>query len=121
MKIRKTERRQSERSLPSSMTGDIRAVRMFAPVVVFLFLCNIEPMIATVLWNYKKIVYRELYIGLGLASVLNSSVNLPIYYLKGESLREEIRGTLKEIMDRFPQCSFCWRKKREVEITVSKF
>lgn len=79
--------------LNANQKSDIRAVRMFLPVVIVLFVCNIAPIVL----NYyllKGIYYRELAMGVGLSYVLNSAVNLPIYYLGGANFRKETKTIL---------------------------
>lgn len=72
---------------------EIRAAKMFLPVVAILFLCNVEPII-----HYIFVVcgnlYREMCMGMLLCFTFNSAANLPIYYLKGSSFRRETRALL---------------------------
>lgn len=64
---------------------------MFLPVVIVLFLCNIEPIVNYFcIFNYF-IVYKELYMGMLLSFSANSAVNLPIYYFGGSSFKKETK------------------------------
>lgn len=72
---------------------DIRAAQMFLPVVIILFLCNIIPIIHYY-FVYNKVVYKELLLGIFFSYVVNSAVNLPIYYSRGSSFRKETRLVL---------------------------
>ncbi len=61
---------------------------MFFPVVIVIFLCNILS-IFYYWFAFNRIVYRELRLGSTLSYVINSAVNLPIYYFGGSSFRKE--------------------------------
>lgn len=88
---------------------EIRAVKMFFPVVIVLFLCNIEPIV-----HYAFIVsgvaYRELDMGMRLSFAFNSAVNLPIYYYRGTGFRHETKAALVEM---FPVLGN-WLKKSAI-------
>lgn len=96
--MRQFEKRRKELNIKHRK--DIRAAKMFLPVVVVLFICNIPPIVhyCCIFVGY---VYRELYLGMLLAFTVNSAVNLPIYYLKGSSFRKEAKALLS------PCCPSC--------------
>lgn len=72
---------------------EMRAVRLFYPVVVVLFVCNIIP-IVHITFIFNGIIYRELHIGMFTSFALNSAANMPIYYCKGSSFRQETKAML---------------------------
>lgn len=73
---------------------DIRAAKMFVPVVIVLFLCNIVPYVHYYLIIVEHYIYREGFLGVCLSIAINSAVNLPIYYFKGSGFRKELKGLL---------------------------
>ncbi|CAL8103653.1 unnamed protein product [Orchesella dallaii] len=89
--IRKFSRRR--KSLNMKQRKDIRAANMFVPVVIVLFLCNIEP-IVHYYYIYCGVVYREHFLGILISMAINSAANLPIYYFRGSSFRKECRTLL---------------------------
>ncbi len=78
--------RQKRRN--SKNLGEIQAAKMFLPVVIVLFLCNIAPFLYY-FFILKGIIYRELGIGCALSYVVNSAANLPIYYFGGTNFKQE--------------------------------
>ncbi|ODM99855.1 FMRFamide receptor [Orchesella cincta] len=89
--IKKFSRRRKE--LKMKHRKDIRAAKMFVPVVIVLFLCNIEPIIHYY-HIYSGIIYREHFFGILVSMAINSAANLPIYYFRGSSFRKECRALL---------------------------
>src|ERR1700748_3212439 len=103
---------------------DIRAARMFVPVVVLLTLCNVEPIAMNILIRLTDVFYRELIMGWFLSIALNSTANLLIYYVKGSSsFRSKIRGNLPRWMrtcfDKLPSRKFSdvSASSEEIEMT----
>jgi len=90
VQIRKFSKRRKELNMKTRK--DIRAIKMFVPVVFVLFLCNIEPYVHYYYIRIGGFVYREHFIGVLLSIAVNSAVNLPIYYFKGGSFRKEVRS-----------------------------
>ncbi|ODN02209.1 FMRFamide receptor [Orchesella cincta] len=82
------------KELSRKQMKDIRAARMFVPVVIVLFLCNIEPMTHYLTLHITGMYYRELVLLLNLSITVNASANLPIYYARGSSFRLEIQSAL---------------------------
>lgn len=76
---------------------EIRAVKMFFPVVVVLFLCNIIPYIHYGLIR-SGVIYRELQMSMYASFALNSAANLPIYYYKGPGFKNETRAVLMQML-----------------------
>lgn len=74
---------------------------MFVPVVVVLFLCNLTPVSLFVVLVIQGKFYREMFLGMYLSTAFNSAVNLPIYYARGSSFREEIRNALPDMCKRW--------------------
>lgn len=82
---------------------DIKPDKMFAPVVICLFLCNIEPY-QYVHYYYlavKHLIYREQYLAMLLNVAVNSSVNLPTYYFKGSNFGKEVKSLFSNFLS-FP-------------------
>lgn len=92
---------------------DIRAAKMFVPVVFVLFLCNIEPYVHYYYIVAEAYVYREHFLGVFLSIAVNSAVNLPIYYFKGSSFRKELRGL-------FATCLCCMFINKKATVVKEK-
>ncbi|CAL8109541.1 unnamed protein product [Orchesella dallaii] len=86
------------KELSRKQMKDIRAARMFVPVVIVLFLCNIEPMSHYLTLHITGMYYRELVLFLNLSITVNASANLPIYYARGHSFRQEIQSALPSFL-----------------------
>lgn len=92
MEIRKFAERRREMNVRQEK--EIRAVKMFVPVVVVLFVCNIEPFVYHYFIVKDQIAYRDMGVGIFLSVAVNSSVNMPIYYWKWSSFRKEVKEIL---------------------------
>lgn len=77
---------------------DIRAVKMFLPIVIAYFVTNIEPMVNVFIIVVYRTTYRELYMLMFLAVAGNSVVNLPIYYLRNMSFKTGAKLEIAEWM-----------------------
>lgn len=89
LEVRKFARKRREMNMKQER--EIRAARMFVPIVGVLFLCNIEPFMYQYFIVKDKVAYRDMAIGIFLSVAVNSSVNMPIYYLKGSNFRNEVK------------------------------
>ncbi|CAL8103641.1 unnamed protein product [Orchesella dallaii] len=92
--VRRIAKKRNEMQLSRNQKKDIRAVKMFLPVVIVLFLCNVEFVITYIIILQYKIVYRELFTLLLLFVAINSSANLPIYYFREAQFKAETRVLL---------------------------
>ncbi|CAL8103638.1 unnamed protein product [Orchesella dallaii] len=92
--VRRIAKKRNEMNLSRNQKKDIRAVKMFLPVVVVLFLCNVEFVITYIIILHHRIVYRELLTLLFLFVAINSSANLPIYYFREAQFKAETRVLL---------------------------
>ncbi|CAL8103656.1 unnamed protein product [Orchesella dallaii] len=107
IQIRKFSRRRKTMNMKEKK--DIRALKMFIPVVFVLFLCNIEPYVHYYYIRIGGYVYREHFVGVLLSIAVNSAVNLPIYYFKGSSFRNEVRG----LFSTFICFALCKRRRKD--------
>ncbi|CAL8103659.1 unnamed protein product [Orchesella dallaii] len=89
-----------KRELQVTRRKDIRAVQVFIPVIVFHFLCTIVPISHYLIMKLCKVIYREQNLAMLLSLTVNSSVNLPIYYLRASTFRKEARAILFSIIHR---------------------
>lgn len=105
IEIRKFAQKRKEMNVRQER--EIRAVKMFVPVVAVLFLCNIEPYVYYYFVVNDGIAYRDMFLGVFLSVAVNSSVNMPIYYLKGSSFRKEVREILSK--SRIFVCLMRWK------------
>ncbi|ODN02205.1 FMRFamide receptor [Orchesella cincta] len=85
---------KNRQGLSKTQRRDIRAARMFVPVVIVLFICNIVPMSGYVVMHFGRVIHREVIFLLTFATVVNAAANLPIYYARGPSFRQEIKAEL---------------------------
>ncbi|ODN02204.1 FMRFamide receptor, partial [Orchesella cincta] len=85
---------KNRQGLSKTQRRDIRAARMFVPVVVVLFLCNIVPITFYIIMHFDRVLYREVVVLLVLSYAVNAAANLPIYYARGPSFRQEIKSAL---------------------------
>ncbi|CAL8103650.1 unnamed protein product [Orchesella dallaii] len=92
LQIRKFAR--NRKNLNVKQQKDISAAKMFVPVVIVLFLCNIEPILHYYYIKTGGVLYREHLFGIRFSMAVNSAANLPIYYFKGSSFRKECRTLL---------------------------
>ncbi len=77
---------------------DIRAMKMFLPIVIAYFVTNIEPMVNVFIIVVYRTTYRELYMLMFLAVAGNSVVNLPIYYFRNMSFKTGAKLEIAEWM-----------------------
>lgn len=82
---------EERQGISSTQKKDLQAVKMFFPVVGFMFICNIWPTFALVVIQIWGILHRETWMIMIFAVCLNSSVNLWIYYFKGTAFRSKTR------------------------------
>lgn len=75
---------------------DIRAVKMFLPVVVAYFITNVGPIVNLIFVMVQKVTYREFYMLVYLSIAVNSAVNLPIYYFRSSAFKEGAKEKLTE-------------------------
>lgn len=93
--IRQVRALNAERAkLSCTQRAELKASRMFAPVVSVLFLSTLEPMCHYVAVIIYQVYYRELVLGFVLSIAFNSAVNLIIYYSRGDLFRQELRSTI---------------------------
>lgn len=87
--MRKADLRREE--LSSSFKRDVHNARMFQMVVVVLLICHIFPAVHYVLL-YGGRIYAETQSGSLLIFIINSSINMPIYYFRDSSFRREAKS-----------------------------
>lgn len=109
IKVRQFARKR--RQINASHAKEISAAKMFLPVVIILFVCNIEAFIHVYYIFDEGIIYVEHYFGIFLSVALNSSVNLPIYYFKGSGFRDEVNNWIKKC--------HCFTKTRTEELKLT--
>ncbi|CAL8103635.1 unnamed protein product [Orchesella dallaii] len=112
-KVKRIAKKRKELNMSRSERKDIRATKMFLPVSIVLFLCNIEFVITYIYIVVFKIVFRELFTLLFLFVAVNSSANLIIYYLREAQFRAETRAV---VWSWFPLL-----RKRDTNISPSCF
>lgn len=91
LQIRKFTQKRSQTLRNNNLKKEIRAARMFFPVVVLLFICNTVTYLNLFVYYTRKVLYREMIFTSALSTTFNATINLVIYYAKGSSLREEMR------------------------------
>lgn len=77
---------------------EIRAVRMFIPVVLVHLVAHFVPVVGLAMVYRLRVTYRELYSVAYLAFAFNSAANLPIYYVKGKGFRKELEEALVQLI-----------------------
>ncbi|CAL8098087.1 unnamed protein product [Orchesella dallaii] len=87
--LKMRELKRSRMELSSSQLKRLKPVKMFLPVVFFLFFCNIGPFIMFVTVVVTGVVYRELSLMLALWNALNCSANFVIYYWRSNEFRKD--------------------------------
>lgn len=98
-KVHQLSKRRKELKLNEKL--NIRAIKMFLPVVIVYFLANIQPMIYVVNTTAKAVTFREERVVLYLCIAVNSAVNLPIYYFRSMPFRQETKNVFADLMQKF--------------------
>ncbi|ODM99857.1 FMRFamide receptor [Orchesella cincta] len=89
-----------KRELQVTRRKDVRAVQVFIPVIIFHFLCTIVPISHYMVMKFNQVIYREQNLAMLFSLTVNSSVNLPIYYLRASTFRKEARAILFNLIHR---------------------
>lgn len=97
IQVKNFESRRKELNIQQQK--DVRTARMFLVVVVVVLLCNIFPAVHYSLLNGGNI-YAETQFGSMLFFTFNSSINMPIYYLRDSSFRRETNALFAKCFGR---------------------
>ncbi len=73
------------------MKREIRAIKMFLPVVIVYFMTNIGPIVNYVLIHFQRRTYREMYQVMFISIAFNSVANLPIYCWSSSVFKAEFK------------------------------
>lgn len=81
----------NRKKIHANVKREIKAIKMFLPVVIVYFLTNVGPIANYVLIHFTTRAYREMYQLLFLSIALNPVANLPIYYWGSTIFRSEFQ------------------------------
>lgn len=79
------------------MKREIKATKMFLPVVIVYFLTNIGPMVNYAIIHYSKKAIREVFQLVFISMALNLAANLPIYYWSSSIFKAEFKDLIQAI------------------------
>jgi len=92
--VRKIKHKRTQ--MKTSQKQEIEALKIFLPVVIFLFVSNVIPIIHAATLVFKKVWYREIGAAVALSAAINSAINFFIYYYQTATFKSEVKATFSK-------------------------